>query len=395
MFPTELIDLIVTFFPPELVLAFTMVSKRYSRLLVPKVGTSDLNVNDRDPTFGTFYFQFPLLNEHIFEGEKKFYSDYKLLAMFRSSYSNRLVLKNNIISLQELRDKDIDDYFVSCLVSGALDMFDFAGENIQISAHREKFYYRLYILAFSKERVDWLMSKGVFVEFWNQDFLLSITSLEAYQYIYSKHWDRGINIFMRDFKEGSVLRFPTDIFAWLISLKKLHIENVLINLLLTHYEINNFNIIYLKKINAIDDKELLELLDYFPNEEFYQVYNVLSNNSVDFLITKIPFRFFDPLYKIKKEENSSFEIRTITLKIILRDGDEQRVRWILGKIRGPLFKTLDQLDFGGLSRKSILMLLTCCGNLKEKELKVLRDKSSSCQTLREVLQKNKQYRAYK
>lgn len=94
---TELVDIIVTFSSPELVLAFTMVSKRYSRLLVPKVGINNPN-----------YFNYDVIGEKEFGN--KLLRNYIKRAKHRSLFTT---VKKNIKTLIRYSDPDFSNHSIN------------------------------------------------------------------------------------------------------------------------------------------------------------------------------------------------------------------------------------------------------------------------------------------
>lgn len=209
----ELVDLIVTFSPPELVLAFTMVSKRYSMLLV--------RPSKKCLTKGE-YFNYNVINEREFDN-----SDYKILKHYISkaksnspfypdhrniSLYGKLTSGPTKRSLQKMgkelvgiyKNQDLttiktffkkkrltNDQWLALYVNPHYEVFIYAMELLKESFDlRDRCKNQCYISLLSYERLEYLLANKFYCEDWST-FLTLSSDVDMYKKAYKAHIEKG------------------------------------------------------------------------------------------------------------------------------------------------------------------------------------------------------------
>lgn len=381
MFPTELIDLIVTLSPPELVLAFTIVSKRYSKLLV-------VEVSPLAPTFGTCYFQFPLFNESLFEGDWRPAFYYKNYAMYASIYSSCDYDLKYIFDLQSLYKIDLREYFIKCFDDGLLSHFDLSEEGVKKLYNVEY----LYIIAFSKERVNWLTSQEVFIDTELDNMLVEFDNVNFWQYVYDVHLKDDIDLLSYCGDYGvEILNLNKDIFIWLTNyLPKEQLESMIFY----SDEVSLENVLYLRKESIIDSKSFIYSAAHFSTKKEYEIiYQELNEEEkqIKSLVYSAPVKFLNYICQRENIEPrfSSNELENFALDENLYYRIPENIHWIMDHIDMPLKDLLDRLNYDLLPVKIIQKIMSYEKGFSLQELRLLERKAANCKNLSQALMEKK------
>lgn len=203
MLPTEIIDLLVAFSPPELVLAFTMVSKRYSRLLVPNVGPSDSRyfnynvikereIGDKNCLLKKYIKRAKYLSSFI-KSKKTFLQRMKYLPIFDSmtlqeqisskKYSSKIFEHQDLESIKcflsfGAKIYDWTPYAEAFVMNPHYDVFMYGIKHCKKGVQRAKYYEFSDILTY--ERLYYILDNGIPVVNW-EAFLCMSDDLEMYK----------------------------------------------------------------------------------------------------------------------------------------------------------------------------------------------------------------------
>lgn len=391
MFPTELVDLIVSFSPPELLIAFTMVSKRYSKLFCPE--------KDVD------YLRCLPFNEDVFEGEIECYYDYKQLAMYKSPYTEIEYIEEYVMDFQSIKTMGMDQYFLLLLDSESIVyQIDDNPKMVLKKAIKKDYYYYLYLLAFSKERVDWLISNEVYM-FDELKMLKQCTSVEACKYIYDKHLEKGIEMYDYVPEIFYIISLPKDIFFWFVGVGNIQMEEIaeLIDDYLDQaecipeYDNADINtLVYLYQNNFMRKKQFLSLINWFNDaKDFETIYKMLDIDLESLIDSNIGLNFFAFVYRKKKKEDPSLKLTIELLERALYnrqdftdsevDENDRVIMWILQNMSVPRTTVIQQLDYPCIHKEAIKIFLEFYSPFSKLEKKLLLKKAAMCDRLKKAL----------
>lgn len=360
-FPTEIIDMIVALSQPELLLTFTLVSKRYSKILCWKTQVrAQAKTKVQDDSFEYLCLKSP---ERYFKDQGQYIRILRDQAICRSSFTPPCNLRRMIshvpfghpkFNKQLLTKKkfnfinrslvclhqDLDstfkifkmmdapltkEFFGSLMGNHRYSVFLACVSSILKSMWRSNTLdvsVLIYSKASSYERLEFLLANKIFLSTWNS-FLSSSDDLDMYKRVYQIHIDNGYKPQCTVLPR--ILRAKKRVVKWIITIFNLTITSSRIDWKIK-WDVKT--VLYLYKIKMIEKRDIFDNLGH---TNLCRVED-LSKKIGLFPLTII-LRANPPILIIKKWYKGSGKIPTLKdLLLVPNTGHSQIYEWMMREL---------------------------------------------------------------